>query len=350
MSKNRKTTDLAKGLSDYFGSYLPNECGASKNTIDTYSVAFTLLFEFMLKEKAMKADDVQIKDITKALVVEFLRWLENERNASVKTRNNRLSTIKSFFDYLQYREIKHIAQCQDILSIKDKKQEDKEMAYLDINALKAVLSQPDPHTHFGRRDFILLSLLYDCGCRVQELIDMTPADVRFDSTSTVSIRGKGGKVRLVPLSTNQASNLKKYMTEQGLLRNENLSKPLFPNRQGNRMTRMGIRRIVKKHVEGAKSTQPDLNISPKITCHSFRHTKAMHMMDADVDIVSIRDFLGHSSVTTTQIYAKVSMEKKRKAVGKLSPDIVGENEASWNKDSELMEYLTSLRRKHSDVM
>ena len=340
-----KPTDFARHLTDFLGRYLPSECGYSANTVKTYSYTFTLFIEYMEKEELVRPENLTLGEITKERIIHFLAWLQKERKCSTSTRNARLGAMHSFFAYLQYRNVEGLAKWQDILSIKCKKSSMPEMAYLQIEALKLLLRQPDLKTSKGRRDFVLLGLLYDSGCRVQELLDLTPSDLRFDETSSVRLHGKGDKVRIVPLSATQVANLKQYMEEKHLYLPENQCHPLFPNPQGGKMSRMAVLNIVKKYIVMAKAVSPEL-FPDNIGCHSFRHSKAMHMLEADINIVYIRDFLGHSSTTTTEVYARASERMKQKALSKLNPGIVQEGKTSWQDNKDLLGYLKSLQTKY----
>lgn len=340
-----KQTDFAKHLTDFLGHYLPVECGISPNTISSYSHTFTLLLEYLRTECLVKPERATMADITKERVTDFLGWLEKERNCSVSTRNARLAAIHSFFRYLQYRNVEGLARWQDMMSIKHKKTSSPEMAYLSIDGIKLLLRQPDLATRTGRRDFTLLGFLYDSGCRVQELIDLTPQSLRFDGTTTVRLCGKGRKVRIVPLSPVQVKNLKAYMEEHDLDKPESQCWPLFPNPQGDKLTRMAVLNIVRKYANMAR-TQSRENIPDGIGCHSLRHSKAMHMLEAEINLVYIRDFLGHSSVTTTEVYARASEKMKAEALSKLDPTVVIEGKTSWQKNKELLSYLKSLQNKY----
>lgn len=340
-----KPTDFANALTDFLGRYLPLECGCSANTVTTYSFTFTLFIEYMQDEHLVKPERLTLTEITKERIISFLAWLEKERKCGVSTRNARLGAMRSFFSYLQYRNVEGIAKWQDILSIKSKKPQASEMSYLNIEGLKLLLRQPDLRIRKGRRDFTLLGLLYDSGCRVQELIDLTPACLRFEQTTTIRLLGKGSKMRIVPLSDTQVGNLKQYMEEAGLLRPECQSHPLFPNPQGNKMTRMAVLNIVKKYMNMARKISPEL-VPDNIGCHSFRHSKAMHMLEANINLVYIRDFLGHASTTTTEVYARVSEKMKQKALSKLNPGIVQEGKTSWQDNKELLSYLKGLQTKY----
>jgi site-specific recombinase XerD len=340
-----KITDFAKVLTDFLGEYLPVECGVSNNTISTYSYTFTLFLRYMQEKELVSPENLYLKDITRQRITGFLEWIEKIRKCSVSTRNARLGAIHSFFKYLQYRDIKGIALWQDVLTVHYKKIVNQEMAHLSIEGIKLLFRQPDLDTHYGRRDFTLLGLLYDSGARVQELIDLTPSNLRFAETTTVRLYGKGSKVRIVPLSENQVKNLKQYMTEKGLFVSYKNTYPLFCNPQGNKLTRMAVLNIVKKYSAMARQKNSTL-IPENIGCHSLRHSKAMHLLEADINLVHIRDFLGHSSTTTTEIYARASEKKKQEALEKLNPGIIKTGKSCWQKDKELMGYLKNLQHKY----
>mgnify|MGYP002620089423 FL=1 len=340
-----KPTDFANALTDFLGRYLTVECGYSPNTVTTYSYTFSLFIEYMETEELVRPERLTLDEITKDRIIGFLSWIEKERKCSPSTRNARLGALHSFFGYLQYRNVAGLAKWQDILSIKSKKPKAPEMAYLTIEGLKLILRQPDLKTRKGRRDFALLGLLYDSGCRVQELIDLTPSCFRFDETATVRLLGKGNKARVVPLSETQVANLRQYMAEERLTSPEHQCHPLFPNPQGNKMSRMAVLNIVKKYRRMAREISPEL-IPEDIGCHSLRHSKAMHMLEAEINLVYIRDFLGHVSTTTTEVYARASEKMKQKALSKLNPGIVQEGKTSWQSNKELLSYLKSLQTKH----
>ncbi len=340
-----KPTDFARHTTDFLGHYLPVECGVSQNTVQAYSYTFTLLMEFMYKEELIKPEKLCLKDITKKRIIFFLKWLETERRCSVSTRNARLGALHSFFKYLQYRDVAGILQWQEIMSVKHKKSANPEMSYLSVEGIKLLLQQPDLKTKDGRRDFALIGLLYDSAARVQELIDATPENLRFDAVTSIRLVGKGNKVRIVPLSESQVNNLKKYMEENRLLDNQKLKHPLFPNRQGGKLSRMAVLNIIKKYTVMTKVKQAEL-IPDGLGCHSFRHSKAMHMLEADINLVYIRDFLGHSSTTTTEVYARASEKKKQEALAKLNPGIIKVGKTTWQKDKALLGFLKDLQRKY----
>lgn len=340
-----KTTDFSRYLTDYLTQYLPQECGASPNTVQTYSITFTLFLRYMKAEVGISPDKLRLRDLTKLRVVHFLDWLETDRRCSVSTRNARLATLHSFFRYLQYRDVQGIAVWQQMLTIWFKKCASPAMAYLTADAMRLLLGQPNTYTQKGRRDLALLGLLYDSAARVQELADLTPADFRFEGTTTVRLKGKGRKSRIVPLSEHQVRNLMRYMQERGLFEPHKSIYPLFSNPQNGKLSRAAILRIVKKYAAMVRLTHPSM-IPNRLGCHSFRHSKAMHMLEADINLVYIRDFLGHVSLSTTEVYARASAQKKMQALQKMNPSIVAHRKTSWQKDGRLLSWLKELQQKY----
>jgi integrase/recombinase XerD len=340
-----RPTDFSRYLSDYLTQYLPMECGVSPNTVKTYSVAFTVLLRYLRDQEGITPDRLCLRDLTKARIIAFLDWLQSDRNCSIATRNARLATLHSFFKYIQYRDMEGMREWQEILSIRFKKSASPQMAYLTSDAMKLLFRQPDIATRSGRRDLALLGLLYESAARVQELADLTPSDFRFEGVTTVRLKGKGNKSRVVPLSENQVKNLKRYMQEHRLFEAYTSAYPLFSNPQNGKLSRAAILGIVKKYT--AMARKANLAVIPEgIGCHSLRHSKAMHMLEADINLVYIRDFLGHSSTTTTEIYARASAQKKLEALQKINPSIVTDRKTSWQKDGQLLGWLKEMQSKY----
>lgn len=340
-----KSTDFSKYLTGYLTQYLPNECGVSPNTIQTYSVTFTIMLRYMKVEQGISPDKLCLKDITKTRIINFLKWLETDRNCSVSTRNARLATLRSFFKFIQYHDMKGMKVWQEALSIRFKKCAPPQMSYLTSDAMKSVLMQPDISTKKGRRDLALLGLMYDSAARVQEIADLTPSDFRFEGTTTVRLKGKGRKSRIVPLSEKQVRNLVQFMQENHLFEPYASVYSLFSNPHNRKLSRAAILAIVKKYSAMARLNNPSI-IPENIGCHSFRHSKAMHMLEADINLIYIRDFLGHASVRTTEVYARTSAHKKMEALKKVNPSIVTDRKTSWQKDGELLDWLKELQQKY----
>ncbi|MCG2728237.1 MAG: site-specific integrase [Candidatus Methanoperedenaceae archaeon] len=335
-----KPTDFSKYLTDYLTRYLTHERGCSSNTIIAYRDTFVLFITFMHQVKNIKAEKLFMKSITRASVVEFLDWLQSERKCSDATRNLRLAVLHSFFKYVQYLNPDNLYEYQDIMSIKVKKARSKALNYLTVDGIKLLLEQPDITTKRGYRDLALLSLMYDTGARVQEMINLTPSAIHLDKPYTIQITGKGNKTRIVPLLEEQVKILRNYLTEFDLLKLHTRSYPLFFNSRCEKLTRTGVTHILLKYADKAKKTNPKL-IPEKLSCHSLRHSKAMHLLQAGVNLVYIRDILGHVSVQTTEIYARADSKLKREAIEKAYVDVVPKEEPFWENNENLLSWLKS---------
>ncbi|MBA9074723.1 site-specific recombinase XerD [Flavobacterium gossypii] len=330
--------DFPKYVTNFISKHLPFERGLSHNTVRAYRDAIVLLIIFLKVAKKLKEANITVGFITKDTILEFLEWLQVERNSSDSTRNSRLAAIKSFFKYIKEEDIGYIYQFQQIQSIRIKKTVSKLMSYLTIDGLKLLLQQPDISSMRGRRDLVLISLIYDSGARVQEIIDLTPSMIRIDRHPTIQLLGKGKKMRLVPLIFEQVINLKHYLKEQKLLEPQANRYPVFFNSRKEKLTRAGINHIISKYAEKARLKDSSL-IPKELTCHSLRHSKAMHLFQHGYNIVYIRDFLGHSSIITTERYARADSKFKREALEKASININQTEEAMWNKNDSLINWL-----------
>jgi integrase/recombinase XerD len=337
-----KPTDLAHSLTNFLSKYLPGERGISANTIASYSITFSLYLSFMNEHKKISADKLELKDITKESVVSFLDWLQSARNCSDATRNVRLAAIHSFFKYLQYHQPAHLSEWQRILSIKVKKTKKETIKHLSLEGIKLLLAQPDTSVAKGRRDLAMLALMYDCGARVQEVIDLTPAEIRFQKPYTIKLIGKGNKARIIPLIEAQVFHLQRYVKEHALLDVYRINEPLFYNSRRTKLTRAGINAILKKYADKAKAKCSNV-LPDRISCHMLRHSKSMHLLQAGVILVHIRDFLGHESIQTTEIYARADSKQKKEAIEKAYVDLVDKETPVWIGNDNLLEWLKSLR-------
>lgn len=335
-----KPTDFSKYLTDYLTRYLSHERGASSNTIVAYRDTFVLFITFMEKCKNITAEKLYLKSISKESIVVFLDWLQTERKCSDTTRNLRLAALHSFFRYVQYQNPENLYEYQNILSIKLKKTKNVAINYLTIEGIKLLLEQPDIMTERGRRDLALLSLMYDTGSRVQEIIDMTSTEIRLEKPCTIKITGKGNKTRIVPLLDEQVKILKCYVSEHNLLKPQLRLYPLFTNSRKEKLTRPGVSYILLKYATKAREKNPAL-IPEKLSCHSLRHSKAMHLLQAGINLVYIRDILGHVSVQTTEIYARADSKQKREALEKAYTDVSPNETPAWESNKNLLEWLKS---------
>ncbi len=336
-----KPTNFAKYLTEFLSSYLPTQKNVSKNTIHSYRDTFKLLIRYYQEMKDIPAERITLEILSKESLIDFLEWLETNRKCSISTRNQRLAAIHSFFRYIQAEEPAGIFHFQKIAAIPIKKANKTIVEYLSPDGIKILLKQPDKHTSKGRRDLTLLSVLYDTGARVQELIDLKVCNVTLQEPAVITLTGKGNKTRRVPIMKNTAALLQNYLLENKLdkpWKNEN---PLFINNQHHKLTREGVAYIIEKYAASARVTSTFIPV--KVKAHMFRHSKAMHLLQAGVNLIYIRDFLGHVDLKTTEIYARADTETKRKAIENLYPDLIDSNLPDWSKDQTLLSWLSELK-------
>lgn len=336
-----KPSDFAGYLTTFLTTWQKKQRNASPNTIHSYRDAFKLLLKYCSEERNTPPEKITMATLSEEAIKGFLIWLETERKCSISTRNQRLAAIHSFFRYVQMEEPAGILHFQKIMAIPVKKTGKPLVAGISPEAMKMLLDQPDRNNPRGRRDLTLMSTLYDTGARVQELIDVTVGDVFLSTPAIIALTGKGNKARRVPLMRNTAILLQNYLTENHLTTPHKSKCPLFANRQHHALTKEGVAYIISKHANAARNMT---NLLPKrITPHMFRHSKAMHLLQAGVNLIYIRDFLGHADVKTTEIYARADAETKRKAIENAYPDLVDSNLPDWSKDHALLSWLSELK-------
>jgi integrase/recombinase XerD len=334
-----KTTDFALLINKFLTEYLASIRNVSSNTILSYRDSIVLLITFISEKHAVRPERLEIKHLSPEMIREFLEWLEHDRKCSISTRNQRLAAIHSFFRYAGGIQPEYLFQTQQILAIPVKKTSQKVVKYLDTPQVKELLANPDNTTRKGRRDQALLCLMYDSGCRVQELADAKVRDIRMTIPPQITVTGKGRKTRTVPIMTETADIIKSYINENGLSALKKQDTPLFFNCKGDKLSRQGITYILQKYTT-------DIGLED-VTPHVLRHSKAMHLTEADINPVYIRDFLGHTDLKVTQIYSKTSVEMKRKALEKLnrnqSPIPKDDTTTKdWTDDNNLINWLNSL--------
>jgi integrase/recombinase XerD len=339
-----ETTDFAKYLTKFFSEYLVGERGASTNTIRSYSNTFTHLLAFMDEKEHIRADALLLDQLNRSVVLRFLDWLQTSKQCGNATRNQRLAALHSFFKYMQYEDVKRMGRWQEILSIKVKRQERRSVNYLTVDALKFLLEQIPTGNRMGRRNLALITLMYGSGARVQEIIDLFPSSLRLEKPSCITLHGKGNKKRVVPLQDEQVALLQAYIKENSLDDPANNQRPLFANNRGGKLTNAGITYILNMYAEKARKLKP--NLIPRISPHTLRHSKAMHLLQAGVNLVYIRDVLGHVSIQTTEIYARADSKQKREALEAAYVNIIPNIgvQGSWEKDSRLKIWLKSLSK------
>ncbi len=336
-----KPRDFAKYLTDFMTVYLTGERGCSANTVIAYRDAIVLLLTFFKEQVGIPAEKLTLKDITMERILSYLEWLEKQRHCCPSTRNARLAAIHAFFRFLQYRAPEQMEEWQRIIAIKIKKAPKPRVVYLTREAIKLFLSRPDTGTKKGMRDLVLLSTMVESGARVQEIADLTPSRIHFGDPTVLCITGKGKKTRMVPFSDQATELLKKYMERYHLSEPYANEYPLFGNGRHGKLSRMGISAIVKKHADSARKIDAKL-VPTGITPHSLRHSKAMLMMKSGVNLICIRDFLGHRSVSSTEIYARIDNQQKLDAINQTSLAPANDELPSWQRDNGLLYWLEHL--------
>ena len=336
-----KSSDFSFYIRKYLTHYLPTEKNFDSNTIDTYRTAFILLLQY-LETQNLKAEYVELKDITRAQIIGFLDWLEEEKGNAVTTRNNRLAAIHSFFRYLQYEYPDYMDEYRKIIAVPFKKTRNQEMAYLTVEEMKLLIEQIDTTTKRGYRDYVLIYTMYETAVRVSEVCNIKIGDIRFSKPYCLQVLGKGNKYRTIPVSDNLISKLQKYL-EMNVMTTAPKDTLLFANKQHQKLSRHGISYILNKYVEKARAVRPDL-FTKTVTPHTIRHSRAMHLLQDDVHLVYIRDILGHVSIVTTERYARADSAKKREALEKSYKTFGTDNFQEWKNES-VLKWLKSFSSK-----
>jgi site-specific recombinase XerD len=340
------TADLPYYLTKFLVKYLHGEKNYSRHTIQSYSVTFKLLLSFFEQTKAITPERLSMEDLTHDTIIDFLDWIESTRNCIVTTRNQRLVAIHSFVRFVQKQSPENLFEFQKILNIPDKKFIKTVVPFLTGEEMRILLSMPDPANKKGLRDMVLMAVLYDSAARVQEIIDLKVSDLRLDKLAVITLHGKGKKIRYVPITDKTKKLLELHLryssSNKGVSGGEQY---VFVNQRKQQLTRWGISYIINKYVSLARLCE-GFNVPCSITPHVFRHSKSVHLLQADVNLVYIRDFLGHSDCSTTQIYAKADTETRRKALEAAYVDILPTTELpDWSDDKNLMDFLISLARQ-----
>ena len=334
-------------VTTFFTSHLSAELGLSPNTVASYSDCLKLLVNYLCERLELDPEAIDIQMISPERVLDFLDYIEKERGNATSTRNQRLGAIKTFFHFLARTvpELMHANEC--IQAIRLKSCEHHPPPSLTVEEMDAILACPDPNTLLGARDKALLHLMYNTGARVQELADLSVADLHFNNNPTVTLTGKGRKTRVIPLWQITVDRIFHYLQIRESFEID--SRHLFLNTAGNPMTRFGIGRRIDKHVQTAIAQCPSLT-GRRITPHVFRHTTALHLIEAGNDLAVVKDWLGHADIRTASLYVEVSIERKRKALEKLPPPDGGlpAELPKW-KQPDLMSFLTSCSRRRNYV-
>jgi site-specific recombinase XerD len=306
--------DLGTLLQRFFVEYLLEQRRASPRTIAAYRDTFRLLLGYVERQLGMPPAALRLADLSCSLVLGFLADLENTRHNSVRTRNARLAAIRAFLHYVGLREPALIAVTQPILAIPMKRFERPLVGFLSREHVEALLAAPDPATWSGRRDRAMFTTLYNTGARVSELIEMQVADLSLAPAASIRIRGKGRKERSVPLWQRTAVLLRHWVSNLPSVPGQ----PLFPNRAGGPLTRTSVAERLTRAAAPLAQRYPEL-ARQRISPHIIRHSTAMHLLQAGVDITVIALWLGHENPSTTHAYIEADLAMKERALRALQP-------------------------------
>ena len=319
----------------FFGEHLPLHRSCSPHTVSSYAKTFSLFLKYLLERKKIRPPQLKIDDLSSENILGFLNHLEQDRGNGVSTRNVRLAAIHSFAKYLLMERPEWIAYMQEVLAIPIKQTETKVLGYLTHKEIEAITSIPNDKTWHGFRDKVLFLLMYNTGARVSEIVDLQVRDLKLDKNGTISLTGKGRKDRVLPLWKRTISILRQWIETNRYAADS----PLFPNRRGKKMTRSAIAKRLTLVVSLAEKTCPTLK-KRKISPHTVRHTSAMHLLQAGVDITVISLWLGHESIETTHMYLSANMEMKEKALGALEEPTSAP--FRYKADDDTLQYLDNL--------
>jgi integrase/recombinase XerD len=322
-------------LEHFFTHRLMAQRRASPHTIGSYRDTFRLLLHFARKRLRKQPSALTLADVDAPLIGAFLDDLEKSRSNSARSRNLRLTAIRSFFRYAAFEEPAASAMIQRVLAIPNKRYEKKLVAFLTRPEIVALIDAPDQHTWAGRRDHALLLLAVQTGLRLSEMTSLRRSDVVLGIGAHVRCVGKGRKERCTPLTQQTAAILKAWLTEP----TRGGSNAVFPNARGAHLSAGGVQYLLAKHVAAAQQACPLLRDKP-VSPHVLRHTAAMELLQAGVDRSTIALWLGHESVETTQIYLDANLAIKEQALAKTLP--LHAKTGRYHPDDKLLEFLKRL--------
>jgi integrase/recombinase XerD len=336
MADPTSTPSFSTLLQRFFVEHLGHQRAVSPRTIAAYRDMFRLLLRFAEVRIGKAPTALALVDLDARLILSFLDHLEKDRNNSARSRNARLAALRSFLKYAAHYDLTALPVIERALAIPMKRFDRPVLGFLSRQEMQAILDAPDALTWAGQRDRALFSLMYNTGARVTEVIGLRVGDVVIDGTMAAHLRGKGRKERSVPLWRSTASLIRRWKQRLG---NAGDDKFLFPSRGGERMARSNVTQRLALAVSAAAERHPQLarrSISP----HTIRHTTAMHLLQAGVDITVIALWLGHESPATTHMYLDADLSMKERTLDRLQP--IGASPGRYRPPDQLMRFLQSL--------
>jgi site-specific recombinase XerD len=337
------TSTLGSILHAFFEDYLKLQKGLRLHSVRSYRDAMRLFLQFLSKDLERKITQLSLDDLTADRVCQFLNVLEEARGNGVRSRNNRLAALRTFFEYLGRQLPERLLQAQQVMAIPTKRVQLPETFFLERDEIESVLAALPSKGSLALRDRALLLFLYNTGARVQEVADLCIANVEFDPHPCVHLHGKGNKWRVCPLWPETVSLLRLLFDEQANIAAP--ERPVFTSSQGRALTRFGIYKIVRRHTRHIVKRGSDgrsRNVSP----HTWRHSTAVHLLEAGVDVNVIGGWLGHVSLQTTNRYAEITIRMKEAALKLCEPPTKKAarlvRQPIWRDDAKLLKWLQSL--------
>lgn len=348
MTRDPRYRRLTAYLRPFFTDYLKVHRGLSLNTLRSYRDTWRLLFSYGCKERNMqKPEQWRIHQVNRALILDFLVYLEQERQVSAATRNCRLAGLHVFFSYLTKSEPELELHCRRILTIPSKKTSHTVVGFLDSDEMEAVLRAVPQDGPLAKRDLALLVFAYNTGARVSEIAQARLSHIIPGPSPCVRIVGKGNRERIVPLWEGTLRVIQSYVRLHRAPPHDPLEASyLFLGSGGKRLTRFHVGRIITRYFKKASEQCPAMR-KKKLTAHSMRHTTAVHLLQGGAEMNTIKTWLGHSSVESTQIYLGLDLRKKRDILDRLiTPEfatLIAEKNRGYTGDKRsLIQWLESL--------
>ena len=334
-----------KQVRGFLTVFLPKNKCYSSHTVKAYRDTINLFRRFFLEKKAVSFADIHFDQINHELIYEFLEWLQNTRGCSAATKNHRLAALKSFFHYCAMEDPTLTAIYLDIQQVRSQKVARNRVEYMSETALKVLLEQPNPHTRCGLRDQFLMILLYDTGARIQEMLDLKLNDIHLkDQTPCIYLTGKGNKTRTVPMMDKTIDHLQQYMKlfhpEADQNSNPYLFYTVIRGVKG-KMSDDNVSCFLKRYAKSGHELCSEIPL--RMHAHLFRHTRAMHLYQAGIPLSYIKDFLGHVSVNTTDIYASTDTSMMKAALEKISDGQASKSIPIWRDNEEMILKLCGLK-------
>jgi integrase/recombinase XerD len=334
---------LGSVLASFFNDHLKLQRGLRPNSITSYADALRLFLQFAAAIRNKKITQLGLDDLDAEIVSQFLNSLEERRSNTAQSRNQRLAALRTFFEYIAQRFPERVGQAQKVAAIPRKRAQPPETIFLERDEIEGTLAGLPADGRQALRDRTLLLFLYNTGARVQEAADLRANDLHFDPTPRVHLHGKGDKWRVCPLWAETAALLNRLLIQHGV--GGPSDRPVFTGATSAALTRFGIYKIIRRYTTQVVKKRSD-GRSRAVSPHVWRHSTAVHLLEAGVEVNVIRAWLGHASLETTNRYAEITLRTKQAALEKCRvPGVADERiprKPVWQTDSALLNWLRSL--------